>query len=60
VPNPKANFVTPEADQDALKLLGEVNRKHTADRPGDSRLDARIASYELAAKMQQHAPRRST
>ncbi len=25
-------------------------------RPGDSRLDARIESYELAARMQQHAP----
>ena len=56
VPNPKAGLVTPEADRDALRLLGEVNRKHAAERPGDSRLDARIGSYELASKMQQHAP----
>jgi hypothetical protein len=55
-PSPKTQFVTPEADADALKLLGEVNRKHAAARPGDSRLDARTASYELAARMQKHAP----
>ncbi|HEY1189732.1 MAG TPA: DUF1501 domain-containing protein, partial [Gemmata sp.] len=56
VPSPKAPFVTPEADRAALELLGKVNREHAQARPGDSRLDARIASYELAAKMQQHAP----
>jgi hypothetical protein len=56
VPSAKTGFVTPDADRDALQLLGEVNRKHAAERPGDSRLEARIESYELAAKMQQHAP----
>ena len=56
VPNAKANLVTPDADRDALQLLGDINRKHAGERPGDSRLDARIQSYELAAKMQQHAP----
>ncbi|MFO0804830.1 MAG: DUF1501 domain-containing protein [Gemmataceae bacterium] len=55
-PNPKVKFVTPEADADAQKLLGLINRKHAEERPGDSRLEARIESYELAAKMQQHAP----
>jgi len=55
-PSPKEKFVTPEADADALALLGLVNRKHAETRPGDSRLDARVESYELAAKMQQHAP----
>jgi hypothetical protein len=55
-PSPKTNFVTPEADRDALELLGKVNRAHARTRPGDSRLEARIESYELAAKMQQHAP----
>src|SRR6185369_13885651 len=29
---------------------------HLAENPGDSRLEARIASYELAAKMQASAP----
>ena len=55
-PPPKEKFVTPDADRDALELLGKVNRAHAATRPGDSRLEARIESYELAAKMQQHAP----
>ena len=55
-PSPKEKFVTPEADADALALLGKINRGHASTRPGDSRLDARIESYELAAKMQQHAP----
>src|SRR5438128_1439169 len=36
--------------------LAGMNRRHAAARPGDSRLDARIAGYELAARMQQHAP----
>jgi hypothetical protein len=56
VPSPKTHFVTPDADRDALDLLGKVNRQHAETRPGDSRLEARIESYELAAKMQQHAP----
>ncbi len=55
-PSPKEKFVTPDADRDALELLGKVNREHAKTRPDDSRLEARIESYELAAKMQQHAP----
>jgi hypothetical protein len=55
-PSPKEKFVTPDADRDALELLGKVNRTHADTRPGDSRLEARIESYELAAKMQRHAP----
>src|SRR4051794_36616926 len=55
-PSPKEKFVTPDADKDALELLGKVNREHAESRPNDSRLEARIESYELAAKMQQHAP----
>ena len=39
-----------------LDLLAKLNHKHRADRPGDSRLDARIASYELAARLQSSAP----
>jgi len=37
-------------------LLGEFNRRHSNDRAGDARLDARIRSYELAANMQLAAP----
>lgn len=55
-PSPKEKFVTPDADRDALELLGKVNRAHAETRPGDTRLEARIESYELAAKMQKHAP----
>jgi len=55
-PSPKEKFVNAEADRDALELLGKVNRDHAKSRPDDSRLDARIESYELAAKMQLHAP----
>jgi len=55
-PSAKTHFVTPEADAEALELLGKINRQHAAARPGDSRLDARIQSYELAARLQKHAP----
>ena len=55
-PSVKEKFVTADADKDALELLGKVNRTHADTRPGDSRLEARIESYELAAKMQRHAP----
>jgi hypothetical protein len=33
-------------------LLGRLDRMHKAARPGQPNLDARIASYELAARMQ--------
>jgi hypothetical protein len=55
-PSRKVQFVTPDADRDGHELLGRLNRRHAESRPGDSRLEARIASYELAARMQQHAP----
>ena len=35
-----------------LKYLAELNRTHLATHPGENDLEARIASYELAAKMQ--------
>jgi len=37
-------------------LLQKMNREHLAQWPGDSRLEGRIAAYELAAKMQLSAP----
>jgi len=49
-------FITRRSDADAIALLGELNRRHAAARPGDERLDARIRSYELAARMQLAAP----
>lgn len=43
-------------DLAGVELLGKLNNEHAKSRPGDDRLDARIRSYELAAKMQLAAP----
>jgi len=51
-----ASFVTPAATGDGLRLLQRFNQAHLAENPGDSRLDARIHAYELAARMQLSAP----
>ena len=48
--------LTEAAERDGRELLNALNREHMKDREGDSRLDARIASYELAAKLQLSAP----
>src|SRR3984893_319337 len=48
--------MTDQSQKDGLALLDRLNRLHLADNPGDSQLEARIASYELAAKMQLSAP----
>ena len=53
---PGGTYVTPEGDADALAALSALNREHEASRAGDSRLNARIASYEMAAKLQLSAP----
>jgi hypothetical protein len=45
-----------DADAEGLALLNQLNRSHVARHPGDSRLAARVAGYELAAKMQLSAP----
>ena len=49
-------FATRTNDSNGFALLDAINRSHAAQNPGDSRLEARIASYELAAKMQLSAP----
>ena len=54
--NQRFDFATKEADDEGLSLLNRMNRKHAAGREDDSRLNARIQSYELAAKMQLSAP----
>jgi hypothetical protein len=48
--------LTAESQRDGLALLSRLNRAHRALREGDSRLEARIASYELAARLQLSAP----
>ncbi len=39
-----------------LDLLGELNHAHRQAAPDNTELSARIASYELAFRMQRHAP----
>ena len=55
-PDERAKFVTRDSDKAGIDLLTQLNRDHATTRPGDERLDARIKSYELAAKMQLAAP----
>jgi hypothetical protein len=45
-----------EITQIERNLIGSLDRLHRGRRAGQSQLDARIASYELAAKMQLTAP----
>ncbi|XZE51372.1 DUF1501 domain-containing protein [Planctomycetaceae bacterium SH139] len=54
--HPRSEFVTATSEQAGLELLAGLNRGHMRERPGDSRLEARIRSYELAARMQLSAP----
>jgi hypothetical protein len=55
-PAKAAKFITPSSEKDTWELLRQMNRDHMAQREGDSRLEARIASYEMAAKLQLSAP----
>jgi hypothetical protein len=55
-PPKDSSAITPESDRDGLSLLDQMNRQHRKGREADTRLDARIASYELAAKLQLSAP----
>ncbi|MFO0917573.1 MAG: DUF1501 domain-containing protein [Planctomycetaceae bacterium] len=55
-PPTDARQITPAAAKDGLKLLEQINRRHAEQHPGDSRLEGRIKSYELAARMQVSMP----
>lgn len=48
--------VSADADLAARNFLRRLNERHLAQHPEDSRLAARIASYELAARLQLSAP----
>ncbi|HTU16756.1 MAG TPA: DUF1501 domain-containing protein [Gemmataceae bacterium] len=48
--------VSADQQRNQLDLLGELNRRHQQATPDNSELAARIASYELAFRMQRHAP----
>jgi len=51
-----ASGVGAEADRAARSLLQRMNARHLEQHPGDGKLAARIASYELAARMQLSVP----
>jgi Protein of unknown function (DUF1501) len=55
-PHKAGSFITSQGERQAQELMKEFNREHAAMRLGDSRLEGRIRSYELAAKMQLAAP----
>jgi hypothetical protein len=55
-PHAAGRFVRDASERDAQELLAHLNRTHAEARPDDVRLDARIKSYELAARMQLSAP----
>ena len=48
--------ITKDSERDGLAMLNKLNREHQESRKSDTQLDARIASYELAAKLQLSAP----
>src|SRR5262249_5170811 len=48
--------VSAEQQRQQLDLLGKLNQGHAQATPDNSELSARIASYELAFRMQAHAP----
>ena len=59
--SPPANLQRPSSysaadDKSTINLLAQLNGKHLERYPGDANLAARIASYELAGKMQTSIP----
>lgn len=56
VPSRGGSFINAGEEAEAHALLARLNGAHAASRVDDSRLEARIRSYELAARMQLAAP----
>ncbi|MFO1063613.1 MAG: DUF1501 domain-containing protein [Pirellulales bacterium] len=48
--------VSPSLDKATRDYLAKLNERHAAGHPENSELQARIAAYELAARMQMSAP----
>lgn len=48
--------VSNQRQRTTLDLIGDLDRRHLANRPFDTDLEARLASYELAYRMQSEAP----
>ena len=55
-PPSNVDFISPESEAAGLELLESLNRRHMVGREGDTRLEARIQSYEMAARLQVTAP----
>ncbi|MBI1372588.1 MAG: DUF1501 domain-containing protein [Phycisphaera sp.] len=55
-PPKDAGYITDASEDATLAALHRLNAAHAETRVGDSRLDARIRSYEMAARMQLTAP----
>ena len=55
-PHAAASYITPHSDAATKQVLAALNQRHQEARGHDHQLDARIRSYELAAKMQLAAP----
>ena len=55
-PHRSGTYVTASGEQQSQALMSRLNREHALTRTGDARLEGRIRSYELAAKMQLAAP----
>jgi hypothetical protein len=53
---PENAGITADSEKDAQAVLERLNEKHRQERPGDSWLEARITSYEMAARLQLSAP----
>ncbi|MFN0107851.1 MAG: DUF1501 domain-containing protein [Blastocatellia bacterium] len=49
-------YISQKSEAATQALMAEINHVHAAKRAGDQRLEGRIRSYELAAKMQLAAP----
>jgi hypothetical protein len=49
-------WVDPHLQRSEIDLVQKLNQEHHESHAGNSDLDARIASYELAFQMQTHAP----
>lgn len=54
--SPPAKYVTPEQERARLDQLSWLNQRHAEQHPGSTELAARIASYEMAYRMQMCAP----
>jgi len=52
----RPDSITAAEDNDTRNLLAALNKRHAEQNPGQSDLQARIAAYELAARMQLSAP----